>query len=66
MEIINENELLQRLRVGRPTLWKMRQEGCPYIQIGKQGIRYDYADVVGWLKERTKQQRRERNGNGHK
>jgi hypothetical protein len=50
--MITEKELLSRLQVNRGTLFKWRKEGLPHIKVGRV-IRYDYSDVVRWLKLRS-------------
>jgi hypothetical protein len=50
--MVTEKELLSRLQINRGTLFKWRKEGLPHIKVGRV-IRYDYPDVVLWLKLRS-------------
>ena len=49
-ELITEEEMCFKLDVQRVFLWKCRKQGMPYIRIGERIIRYDYDEVLNWLK----------------
>ena len=49
--LITENELCKKLNVGRVFLWNCRQNGMPFVRLGKKVIRYDYEKVLQWFEE---------------
>jgi len=48
--IMTEIQLLEKLKICKPTLYSMRKRGMPCIKVGNRLIRYDFADVIEWLK----------------
>lgn len=50
---LNAHELCQLLHVSKSTLWRLRQDGLPYLTIRRQ-LRFDLAEVRQWLSERDK------------
>lgn len=51
--LITENELCKKLNVRRVFLWNCRQNGMPFVRLGKKVIRYDYEKVLQWFEENT-------------
>lgn len=49
-ELLTQEEMCGKLQIDMTTLWKLRKMGMPYIRLGKRLIRYDFDDVVEWLK----------------
>jgi hypothetical protein len=48
-KLIPEKELLELLEISRWTLEKKRQEGLPYIELGKGKRVYHEESLVKWL-----------------
>jgi excisionase family DNA binding protein len=48
-QLLTEKQLKERLWINRGTLWKLRKQGLPYIQLGRL-IRFNFDDVMAWLK----------------
>ena len=46
--LLRENEIIKRLNVSRTTLWRMRAEGLPAVNVGRS-VRYDMDQVLKWL-----------------
>lgn len=49
MELITRTELLEKLKMSSPTLYRLESEGLPVMRNGKV-VRYDWEDVVEWMK----------------
>ncbi len=51
--ILTEKEMADLIKVSRTTLQRWRKEGMPHIKLeGIRGsVRYDYGDVVAWMKK---------------
>jgi len=48
-ELLTQKELLEKLKIERTKLWKLRKEGMPhYIS----PLRFDYEKVLEWLDKR--------------
>ena len=54
MDIINRTEVMNRIGVASPTLYRMERDGLPVIRTGKV-VRYDWDEVVAWLKVQNKE-----------
>lgn len=52
---MTEKELCEVLQVGRIFVYQCRKKGMPYIQLGTKLIRYDYEEVLQWMKNRRKE-----------
>jgi len=52
-KLLTEKDLCEWLQVVRSTVWKWRQDGLPYIKVGK-AVRFDKKEVLKWLKENGK------------
>ena len=48
LDLISERELMSYLDVGRTTMYMLRKDGLPCIQVRGQ-IRYSLPDVLSWL-----------------
>lgn len=53
-ELITTKELCKKLKLSRPTILKLRNEGMPTIFLGERSVRFDYDKVQEWLKERER------------
>lgn len=51
MKLLNTEELALKLRVHTNSIYSWRKKGMPYIKAGRN-MRYDYDDVVNWLKNK--------------
>lgn len=47
--MLTATELQQQLNISRSTLYRLRKEGLPHVQVGYRTIRYDYVEVLKWL-----------------
>ena len=47
--LLTESELCEVLQVGRVFLYYCRQNGMPYIQLGKKLVRYDLGKVIEYF-----------------
>lgn len=65
-DIIDTITLMRRLNVEREAINRWRRAGLPYLKApGSRGtVRFDYADVVAWLKAQGELDRSEGNKNG--
>ena len=55
-ELVTAEELADRLRVRPSTIRMWSREGLiPVVRVGAKVVRFDYADVIQVLKDRTKQ-----------
>ena len=52
-DLLTQQQLCNRIKISKPTLRKMHNEGLPRIPVGKRQFRYSYRDVLNWLKSRT-------------
>lgn len=44
--LLTEREVIERLRIGRTTLWRLRRDGkLPSVNIGR-AVRYRLTDVI--------------------
>ena len=51
--MLKKTELAEKLNISVPMVDKLMREGMPRIKIGKS-VRFDYEEVLTWLKERGK------------
>lgn len=51
--LLTSDQICNALHIERTTLWKLKNNGMPYIRVGKKLIRYDLDEVIAWLKERS-------------
>ena len=49
-EIITATEIAKILKVSKPTVYKWKKLGLPYIKVGRS-IRFNINGVLGWLKK---------------
>jgi excisionase family DNA binding protein len=49
-KLLTEKELCEWLQISKPTAWRWRREGLPYLRHGST-IRYDEDEVLLWLRE---------------
>jgi phage terminase Nu1 subunit (DNA packaging protein) len=54
IDIITRTELEKRLNITRPTVIKFEKRGMPVIRVSAL-IRYDWHEVVGWMKEQKRE-----------
>ena len=52
--MLNKKELAQKLSISVSMVNKLLTQGMPRINIGKS-IRFEYEEVVKWIKERQNQ-----------
>jgi len=50
--LIDSTALGRHLKVNQVTLWSLRKAGLPHIKVGRL-CRYDLAEVLEWLRDRT-------------
>lgn len=51
-ELCNQDDLMKKLKIkSRNTLYLWRKRGMPVIKQGRS-IRFDYPDVLNWLKNK--------------
>jgi predicted DNA-binding transcriptional regulator AlpA len=48
--LLTSNQLCEHLQVSRPYLLECRKEGLPTIPLGVRQFRYDFDEVIAWLK----------------
>jgi predicted DNA-binding transcriptional regulator AlpA len=48
--IMDTNQLLERLDISRSTLYRLIDRGLPQIKVSHKVVRYDFSDVLTWLK----------------
>jgi predicted DNA-binding transcriptional regulator AlpA len=48
--LLNTVQLCERLSISRPHLVYCRKNGMPVIPIGNKQVRYDYDEVIAWLR----------------
>ena len=55
-ELLDSAGVAALLGVNRQTVerWRMNGEGPPYIVVGPRIVRYDLAEVTGWLETRRR------------
>lgn len=51
--MLNKEELAKELNISVPMVNKLMRQGMPRIKIGT-AVRFDYEEVLTWLKERGK------------
>lgn len=53
-EGLTPQELADRLKVSKQTLWRMRRWGTGprWYRVARRGIRYDRGDAEAWVTER--------------
>ncbi|WP_142248109.1 helix-turn-helix transcriptional regulator [Alkalihalobacterium alkalinitrilicum] len=51
-KLIGIKELSEKLGVSEQQIYKLQREGLPKIKISHKVTRYDWEDVVQWLKTR--------------
>lgn len=54
MKLLTLSELAKEMDISRPTLYKLIEQGMPYVQINKVK-RFDAKEVETWLKKTTAQ-----------
>lgn len=66
LDIIDTITLMKRLNVEREAINRWRRAGMPYMKApGERGtVRFDYADVVAWLKAKGELNHSEGTKNG--
>lgn len=52
-EMLTTAELVEWLKISRPTLHLLRKDGLPYLKIGRS-VRFEKEKVEAWLKEKNK------------
>lgn len=52
-KLLTEKELCQWLQISRPTAWRWRKEGMPFIKANKS-VRFDKDEVLKWLNRQRK------------
>jgi excisionase family DNA binding protein len=50
--MLTAEELQQQLNISRSTLYRLRKEGLPHVQVGYRTIRYELPAVLRWLKDK--------------
>lgn len=53
--LVTIKQLEELLQVSRQTIYDWRKEGMPYIQINGRSVRFDYDEVIEWLKSRSRE-----------
>ncbi len=61
MHLMNMSELMAFLKVKRSTVYRLRDQGLPVIQLGRV-VRFDREEIVRWL--RTQQRSHSEAGDG--
>lgn len=51
--LIDVNELAKHLNVSRKTIFNYMKNGMPCIRLSVRTLRFDYDDVVDWLKRKA-------------
>jgi predicted DNA-binding transcriptional regulator AlpA len=54
-KLIGIKELSERMGVSEQQIYKLQREGLPKIKISHKITRYDWEDVVAWLKNREEE-----------
>lgn len=49
--MLTAEELQQELNISRSTLYRLRKQGLPHVQVGYRTIRYDLVEVMNWLEK---------------
>lgn len=49
--MLSAEELQQELNISRSTLYRLRKEGLPHVQVGYRTLRYDLVEVLKWLEQ---------------
>ena len=52
-EYLTTEELAEKLKVSRQTVWLWRKQGLPALKIGRS-IRFNAIEVDEWIKEQSK------------
>lgn len=47
--LLTQEQVMERLQISRVTLWRLRKQGLPVVQVGR-AIRFDAQEVSKWLK----------------
>lgn len=55
--LITIDELGQLLNLSRSGIFRLKREGLPSVKISHKVVRYDYDEVLKWLKERSQNAR---------
>lgn len=53
VDLLNKKELAEKLKVSIVTINRLLAKGLPNIKVGTS-VRFDYDEVINWLKERDK------------
>lgn len=51
-EYLTEEEIAEKLKVSRTTLWLLRRDGMPFVRV-RGGIRYRPETVEVWLEQQS-------------
>ena len=49
-DYLTEDEIAEKLKVSRTTLWQLRKDGMPFVRV-RAGIRYRPSTVEEWLEQ---------------
>jgi len=50
LEMLTRKELLEKMKITSPTLYRLEKKGLPVMRNGGV-VRYDWDDVVDWMKK---------------
>jgi predicted DNA-binding transcriptional regulator AlpA len=50
--LLTIEELTERLNVSKQQIYKLQREGMPKIKVSHKVTRYDWEEVLTWLKKR--------------
>lgn len=54
-KLITIEELAEKMGVSTQQIYKLQREGLPKIKISHKVTRYDWEEVVDWLKNRERE-----------
>ena len=49
---LTSEQVCSKLQISKTTLHKLRDEGFPFVKLGKNIVRYKMSDIVHYLNER--------------
>jgi excisionase family DNA binding protein len=52
IDLMDENELCEWLKISVMTAYRWRKDGMPYIKVGRL-VRYDKEKVMAWLQTKA-------------
>lgn len=55
MILLTKPELIEKLRISTTTLDTLQKKGLPRIAMNGKSLRYDFDEVVAWLKKTFRQ-----------